>query len=146
MFTLSLEVRCSPIQLFCPATEYGTLRLHCWPYHPPQERIRDLPYGKTRRLRNSVVDPYRTFSLSACVISYSDYFQYFALSGLKTNLGLLDNGITWGYVVLLCVVAFVGKFIGCAAAARACKFTIRECGAIGTLMSCKGYTPSLSNN
>jgi len=72
-------------------------------------------------------------------------FQYFALSGLKTNLSLLDNGVTWGYVVLLCVVAFVGKFVGCAAAARACKFSIRECGAIGTLMSCKGYIPSFSN-
>lgn len=76
-------------------------------------------------------------------MSYLDSFQYFALSGLKTNLSLLDNGLTWGYVILLCVVAFVGKFFGCAAAARACKFTIRECGAIGTLMSCKGYSPSL---
>jgi Kef-type K+ transport system membrane component KefB len=75
-----------------------------------------------------------------------DSFQYFALSGLKTNLGLLDDGVTWGYVILLCVVAFVGKFFGCAAAARACKFSIRESGAIGTLMSCKGYIPSLSSD
>ena len=60
-------------------------------------------------------------------------------------MGLLDNGITWGYVVLLCVVAFVGKFLGCALAARACKFNLRESGAIGTLMSCKGYALSLSN-
>lgn len=73
-----------------------------------------------------------------------DSFQYFALSGLKTNLSLLDNGVTWGYVILLCVVAFVGKFFGCALAARGCKFSIREAGAIGTLMSCKGYTISLS--
>ena len=68
-------------------------------------------------------------------------FQYFALSGLKTNLGLLDNGMTWGYVILLCVVAFVGKFLGCALAARACKFNLRESGAIGVLMSCKGQVP-----
>ncbi|KAI0638492.1 Sodium/hydrogen exchanger family-domain-containing protein [Trametes polyzona] len=63
---------------------------------------------------------------------------YFALSGLRTNLGLLDNGITWGYVVLICVVAFFSKFLGCAIAAKLSGFNIRESGAIGTLMSCKG--------
>ncbi|KIM29630.1 hypothetical protein M408DRAFT_68062 [Serendipita vermifera MAFF 305830] len=63
---------------------------------------------------------------------------YFTLSGLKTNLGLLDTGITWGYTILLCVVAFVGKFFGCAITARLCKFTLRESSAIGVLMSCKG--------
>lgn len=83
--------------------------------------------------------------LLANVMSSLHPFQYFALSGLKTNLSLLNDGITWGYVVLLCVVAFVGKFIGCAAAARACKFNLRESSAIGVLMSCKGYAPSPSN-
>ncbi|KAG8902780.1 K(+)/H(+) antiporter [Tulasnella sp. 403] len=63
---------------------------------------------------------------------------YFVLSGLKTNLGLLDNGITWGYVILICTVAFFGKFIGCAVTARLCGFGLRESGAIGSLMSCKG--------
>ncbi|KAI0774763.1 Sodium/hydrogen exchanger family-domain-containing protein [Trametes elegans] len=63
---------------------------------------------------------------------------YFALSGLRTNLGLLDNGITWGYVILICVVAFFSKFLGCAVVARLTGFSIRESGAIGTLMSCKG--------
>ncbi|KAI0650432.1 Sodium/hydrogen exchanger family-domain-containing protein [Trametes meyenii] len=63
---------------------------------------------------------------------------YFALSGLRTNLGLLDNGITWGYVVLICVVAFFSKFLGCSIAARLSGFNLRESGAIGTLMSCKG--------
>ncbi|OCH94296.1 hypothetical protein OBBRIDRAFT_831935 [Obba rivulosa] len=63
---------------------------------------------------------------------------YFATSGLNTNLGLLDNGITWGYAVLICAVGFFSKFIGCAATARLCGFTYRESGAIGALMSCKG--------
>ncbi|KAL1660484.1 Sodium/hydrogen exchanger family-domain-containing protein [Schizophyllum commune] len=63
---------------------------------------------------------------------------YFTLSGLKTNLGLLDNGITWGYVVLLCVVAFASKFFACAGAAFAMGFNWREAGAMGSLMSCKG--------
>ncbi len=67
-----------------------------------------------------------------------DPFQYFVLSGLKTNLGLLNDGITWGYVVAICVIAFVAKFCGCAGAARLTGFGKRESLAVGTLMSCKG--------
>jgi Kef-type K+ transport system membrane component KefB len=61
------------------------------------------------------------------------------LSGLRTNLGLLDNGITWGYVILICVFAFVSKFFACSIAAKLMGFNIREAGAIGSLMSCKGW-------
>lgn len=63
---------------------------------------------------------------------------YFAFSGLKTNLGLLDNGVTWGYTILICTVAFFSKFLGCAVTAKLCGFTWRESGAVGSLMSCKG--------
>ncbi|KAF5364180.1 hypothetical protein D9756_000333 [Leucocoprinus leucothites] len=63
---------------------------------------------------------------------------YFTLSGLRTNLGFLDNGITWGYTILICVVSFVSKFCACGAAALMGKFNWREAGAIGVLMSCKG--------
>ncbi|KAG9122515.1 K(+)/H(+) antiporter [Ceratobasidium sp. 392] len=63
---------------------------------------------------------------------------YFTLSGLSTNLGLLDNGITWGYTILICVTAYIGKFFGGAAAAKIAGFNLRESATIGTLMSCKG--------
>ncbi|KAK0499554.1 Sodium/hydrogen exchanger family-domain-containing protein [Armillaria luteobubalina] len=63
---------------------------------------------------------------------------YFALSGLRTNLGLLNNGITWGYTILICVVAFASKFLACYSAAFVNGFNWREAGAIGSLMSCKG--------
>ena len=63
---------------------------------------------------------------------------YFALSGLSTNLGLLDNGITWGYVVGVIFVAFFGKVIGGTLAARFCNLYWRESLTIGVLMSCKG--------
>ncbi|KAG7097485.1 hypothetical protein E1B28_004827 [Marasmius oreades] len=63
---------------------------------------------------------------------------YFTLSGLRTNLGLLDTGATWGYIILICLVAFVSKFVPCAAAASVFGFSWREAGAIGSLMSCKG--------
>jgi len=63
---------------------------------------------------------------------------YFALSGLSTNLGLLNDGITWGYVVGVIAIAFVGKIIGGTLAARANKLVWRESLTIGCLMSCKG--------
>ena len=63
---------------------------------------------------------------------------YFALSGLSTNLGLLNDGITWAYVVGVISVAFIGKMIGGTLAARSCKLVWRESFTIGALMSCKG--------
>ncbi|PWN47475.1 hypothetical protein IE53DRAFT_248687 [Violaceomyces palustris] len=63
---------------------------------------------------------------------------YFALSGLKTNLGSLDSGLVWGYTIAIIAIAFASKFAGCAGAARYCGFNLRESAAIGTLMSCKG--------
>lgn len=63
---------------------------------------------------------------------------YFALSGLSTNLGLLNDGITWAYVVGVLAVAFAGKIIGGTLAARANKLLWRESFTIGALMSCKG--------
>jgi Kef-type K+ transport system membrane component KefB len=63
---------------------------------------------------------------------------YFALSGLSTNIGLLNDGITWAYVIGIIVVAFAGKIIGGTLAAKACKLVWRESLTIGVLMSCKG--------
>ena len=63
---------------------------------------------------------------------------YFALSGLSTNIGLLDNGITWAYVVGVISVAFIGKMVGGTLAAKCFGMVWRESFTIGTLMSCKG--------
>jgi hypothetical protein len=63
---------------------------------------------------------------------------YFTLSGLQTDLGLLDTGIVWGYVVAVISIAFLAKVAGGALASRACGLLWRESFAIGTLMSCKG--------
>jgi len=63
---------------------------------------------------------------------------FFTLSGLNTNIGLLDSGIVWAYVIGVCAVAFSAKFIGATAAARFSGMLWRECFAIGSLMSCKG--------
>ncbi|EAU90931.2 potassium:hydrogen antiporter [Coprinopsis cinerea okayama7 len=64
---------------------------------------------------------------------------YFTLSGLSTDLGLLDSGKTWAYTVAIITTAFVGKFGGCFLGARyVAGFDVRESAAIGSLMSCKG--------
>ncbi|KAL8856026.1 MAG: hypothetical protein Q9178_007335 [Gyalolechia marmorata] len=60
------------------------------------------------------------------------------MSGLSTNIGLLDSGISWAYVVAAIVIAFVGKIVGGTIAARLCKMVWRESFTIGVLMSCKG--------
>ncbi|PFH49513.1 hypothetical protein AMATHDRAFT_194834 [Amanita thiersii Skay4041] len=64
---------------------------------------------------------------------------YFTLSGLSTDLGLLNTGKIWGYTIAIMVLAFIGKFGGCVAAARfLAGFGWRESGTVGALMSCKG--------
>ncbi|KAI1770365.1 K+/H+ antiporter 1 [Hypoxylon cercidicola] len=63
---------------------------------------------------------------------------YFALSGLSTDLGLLNDGITWAYVIGVIACAFAGKIIGGTLAAKAMKLVWRESFSIGVLMSCKG--------
>jgi Kef-type K+ transport system membrane component KefB len=63
---------------------------------------------------------------------------FFAQSGLNTNLGLLDSGMTWGYVIAIIVVAFVSKIFGGTMGARLNGLVWRESLTIGVLMSCKG--------
>ncbi|KAJ3556665.1 hypothetical protein NM688_g1898 [Phlebia brevispora] len=64
--------------------------------------------------------------------------KYFALSGLSTNLGLLNDRITWTYVAAICTLSYSGKFGSCTVAARFVGFSWREASMIGSLMSCKG--------
>ncbi|KYK57462.1 K/H antiporter 1 [Drechmeria coniospora] len=63
---------------------------------------------------------------------------YFTLSGLNTNLGLLDSGLAWGYVFATTIVAIASKIIGASIAARINGLVWRESFTIGVLMSCKG--------
>jgi len=63
---------------------------------------------------------------------------YFALSGLQTNLGLLNSGIVWGYVVGVIAIAFIAKVVGGTLASRYTGLLWRESFTVGVLMSCKG--------
>ncbi|KAH7140939.1 Sodium/hydrogen exchanger family-domain-containing protein [Dactylonectria macrodidyma] len=63
---------------------------------------------------------------------------FFALSGINTNLSLLDSGIIWGYVFAVIFTAFFSKLFGGTMGARLNGLVWRESVTIGTLMSCKG--------
>jgi Kef-type K+ transport system membrane component KefB/nucleotide-binding universal stress UspA family protein len=63
---------------------------------------------------------------------------FFAYTGLKTQIGLLNSPEMWGLTLLIVAVACLGKFGGSALAARACGLSWRESGAIGVLMNTRG--------
>ncbi|KAF9911443.1 K(+)/H(+) antiporter [Linnemannia zychae] len=63
---------------------------------------------------------------------------FFACSGLKTQVSLLNNGQTWGLVIMVTLISCFGKMLGCVSAARANGMTWREAFSIGFLMNCKG--------
>ncbi|RSL80706.1 hypothetical protein CEP52_017336 [Fusarium oligoseptatum] len=63
---------------------------------------------------------------------------FFALSGINTDLSLLDTGIAWGYVIAVTATAFCTKLFGGTMGARLNGLVWRESITIGTLMSCKG--------
>ncbi|KAG0705818.1 Sodium/hydrogen exchanger family-domain-containing protein [Suillus ampliporus] len=63
---------------------------------------------------------------------------YFTISGLNTNLGLLNNGITWGFTIAIICLDFTGKFSACTITARISGMSWRESSTVGSLMTCKG--------
>src|SRR4051812_13450754 len=66
--------------------------------------------------------------------------MFFAYTGLRTNIGLLDRPVLWGITLLLIVVAIVGKFFGALIAARLTGFGWKPAAVIGTLMNTRGLT------
>ncbi|KAG0342983.1 K(+)/H(+) antiporter [Podila horticola] len=63
---------------------------------------------------------------------------FFACSGFKTQVSLLNNGETWGLVIMVTTISCFGKMLGCTTAAKYNGMTWRESFAIGFLMNCKG--------
>jgi Kef-type K+ transport system membrane component KefB len=63
---------------------------------------------------------------------------FFAYTGLRTRLGLLDDPALWAYTALIILAASAGKFGGAALAARACGIGWRDASAIGILMNTRG--------
>jgi Kef-type K+ transport system membrane component KefB len=65
---------------------------------------------------------------------------FFAYSGLKTQIGLLNRPELWGLCLLILAVAIAGKYFGTYAAARFSGIGKREASALGWLMNTRGLT------
>ena len=63
---------------------------------------------------------------------------FFASTGLKTSVGLVEGAEMWGYFGLVMLVAVAGKFGGSTLAARLTGLTWREAGGLGVLMNTRG--------
>ena len=65
---------------------------------------------------------------------------FFAYTGLRTNIGLLDRPELWLLTGVLLVVAIFGKFAGAMIAARISGIDWRGSAVLGTLMNTRGLT------
>jgi nucleotide-binding universal stress UspA family protein len=63
---------------------------------------------------------------------------FFAYSGLRTQIGLLDSSAAWVTCGLIILVACIGKWGAGTLAARLTGMTWRESGALGVLMNTRG--------
>lgn len=65
---------------------------------------------------------------------------FFAYSGLRTQIGLLNRPELWLLCALIIGVAIVGKYVGTFIAARVSGIEKREASALGWLMNTRGLT------
>ena len=65
---------------------------------------------------------------------------FFVVTGLRTNIGLLDRPELWLITLALLAVALLGKLFGAALAARIAGFDRRSSAVIGVLMNTRGLT------
>jgi Kef-type K+ transport system membrane component KefB/nucleotide-binding universal stress UspA family protein len=65
---------------------------------------------------------------------------FFAYSGLKTQVGLLNSPELWLLCSAILGVAIIGKYVGTYYAARSCKIDRQEASALGWLMNTRGLT------
>ena len=63
---------------------------------------------------------------------------FFAFTGMRTQIGLVSGWQNWLICGAIILVASLGKFGGCLAAARACGLDWRTSSAVGILMNTRG--------
>lgn len=71
---------------------------------------------------------------------------FFAFTGLRTEIGLINSPALWGVCLLLITVAVVGKLGGCAVAARLVGESWKDSFTIGTLMNTRGLMELVALN
>ncbi len=63
---------------------------------------------------------------------------FFAFTGLKTSIGLVDTPALWGWAGVIVLVATVGKVLGTAIPARLGGLSTRDASTLGVLMNTRG--------
>jgi Kef-type K+ transport system membrane component KefB len=63
---------------------------------------------------------------------------FFAFTGLKTSIRLLNDANLWGYCAIIIAIAIAGKLGGAMLAARLTGLAWREAGAVGILLNTRG--------
>jgi len=71
---------------------------------------------------------------------------FFAISGLKTNVGLINGVSTWAILILLVILACVGKVVGTLIVALSYQMSVSDGAALGMLMNTKGLVEILVLN
>jgi Kef-type K+ transport system membrane component KefB len=71
---------------------------------------------------------------------------FFALTGLKTQFGLLNSFYLWGLFALVLLVAVAGKLLGVVIAARVSKIGWRDSLVLGVLMNTRGLMELIALN
>lgn len=88
---------------------------------PKNERFKELLAGKTEDISVLVLLP-----------------LFFAFTGLRTQIGLLNDGHSWAVCGLIIFVAVIGKFGGSTVAARITGQSWKDSLSIGALMNTRG--------
>jgi len=71
---------------------------------------------------------------------------FFVYTGLRTNIGLLNDSSLWGVALLVILVAVTGKFMGSALAARIVGQSWKDSLMIGALMNTRGLIELVALN
>ena len=71
---------------------------------------------------------------------------FFAFTGLRTEIGLINSPALWGVCLLLITVAVAGKLGGCAVASRLVGESWKDSFTIGTLMNTRGLMELVALN
>ncbi|XP_028093145.1 cation/H(+) antiporter 15-like [Camellia sinensis] len=71
---------------------------------------------------------------------------FFSMSGLKTNFLAITRAITWGYLILVIVLAFLGKITGTLVVAMYYQMPFYEAFTLGLLMNTKGLVEMIVLN
>ena len=71
---------------------------------------------------------------------------FFAISGLKTNIGLINSFGTWAVLIILVILACIGKVVGTLVVALSYQMSYSEGAALGMLMNTKGLVEILVLN